>query len=121
MQEVRESRPDELGVNEMSDTQVGKIEQLTTKAAPLDGRVMEKLGEAHRKAMRLADEKSLRWHKVEDELPQDGERVLMVVWGSEVEVGYWQKHDNAWWWAGNGVVVHPTHWMPLPDPPRKDK
>ena len=60
----------------------------------------------------------IRWRKVEDELPEDGETVLTYKNGI-VEV---QEFDNrrqgwirnGWFWS----MLTVSYWMPLPEPPK---
>ena len=42
--------------------------------------------------------------------------------GPEVFTGYWDNIDSAWCGSGStveGPFYVPTHWRPLPDPPRR--
>ena len=54
--------------------------------------------------------------------PKDGTEILGASRGEITTVFYWREYGN--WeiavtgaWADNGEW-HPTHWMPLPDPPK---
>lgn len=53
------------------------------------------------------------WISVEDELPKE-ENLYIVSNGKETSVAYWV--DDAWDTFGDVI----THWMPLPQPPRKE-
>ena len=63
------------------------------------------------------------WRRVEDELPkEDGKYVAINVktkWWYEAsyENGNWKAVDL---FGQRWVVIHPTHWMPLPEPPKED-
>jgi hypothetical protein len=68
-------------------------------------------------------ETSQGWQPIET-APTDGRAVLVA---NEVGVGEAQyfEGEGGWWWANtaptdyvDGQVERPTHWMPLPDPPR---
>ena len=61
-----------------------------------------------------------KWISVKDRLPKPGERVLVCV-GAVFEAfiddhGKWQRYYSA---PLNDVLGEPTHWMPLPEPPRE--
>ena len=54
-----------------------------------------------------------QWVSVDEELPEDGERVLAVVdYGErqEIETYAWDR-----WWKLNGII----YWQRLPAPPNK--
>lgn len=76
----------------------------------------------------------MEWQPIET-APKDGTQVLLCdgMWGPWV--GWWGTHDGApdnWWFVdlalpktpdnlNSWVVGHgPTHWMPLPDPPKEE-
>ena len=59
------------------------------------------------------------WISVKDRLPEPGERVLVCI-GAVFEAfiddaGKWQRYYSA---PLNEVLGEPTHWMPLPQPPK---
>ena len=58
------------------------------------------------------------WISVKERLPEPGERVLLSD-GTFVAEGYILFTGK---WMRNGIWVlpmHPTHWMPLPEPPKE--
>lgn len=65
------------------------------------------------------------WYPIET-APKDG--VLIDLWVSGYDDGcrisdcYWSVDDQIWWdTAGGGCVLEkPTHWMPLPPPPKDE-
>lgn len=38
--------------------------------------------------------------------------------GGRAMVGYWSEPQNVWITAPGGWKFEPTHWMPLPEPPK---
>ena len=71
---------------------------------------------------RIAElEEQQRWIPIAERLPKHGERVLVCV-GAVFEAfiddeGKWQRYYSA---PLNEVLGKPTHWMPLPEPPKED-
>lgn len=66
------------------------------------------------------------WISVEDELPPKEKNVLIWSSGSkEVMMGYyigrnWQRKTNVFYsYVDDGSWHNITHWMPLPQPPKK--
>lgn len=60
------------------------------------------------------------WIPVTEQLPKTGERVLVCI-GAVFEAfiddaGKWQRYYSA---PLNEVLGEPTHWMPLPEPPKE--
>jgi uncharacterized protein DUF551 len=65
------------------------------------------------------------WKSIEV-APKDGTNILLTN-GEEVVTGYWGSWPQPFSQVANTWCSHwpvkcgpPTHWMPLPDPPRKD-
>lgn len=65
-----------------------------------------------------------RWISVDERLPKYGERVL-VFGGVTMYVAYYDKnrYDGESWHKLNSKshYCNPTHWRPLPEPPKEDK
>lgn len=61
----------------------------------------------------------MEWQPIET-APKSGERILLVI-------DHGPHGDKVWTglWAGDWIVSygkaqsHPTHWMPLPEPPKE--
>ena len=60
------------------------------------------------------------WISVEDRLPEDGQRVLLLTLSGWVKVG---EREMGEWYLRKGqprlafLVLCVTHWQPLPPPP----
>jgi len=63
---------------------------------------------------------SPQWISVEDRLPSVGKGVLACqdkkVYYAELKVGMLTRRD-CWYSITYGILLHVTHWMPLPEPP----
>lgn len=57
-----------------------------------------------------------RWIPVSERLPKDGERVLAITESGNQFVGF-HTQFSGWHFE---YVIHPTHCMPLPEPPMMD-
>ena len=78
----------------------------------------------------VIDPESLRpqWISVKDRLPEKKSDVLMLFEFGNMAVGYWHDGDEdcTFWCAytDDGFYTdcdsEPTHWMPLPEPPKED-
>lgn len=62
-----------------------------------------------------------KWQDIKT-APKDGRPVLLdnPDWHSRVMRGAWDAHQVAWRVHGFGgcPATQPTHWMPLPEPPK---
>ena len=57
-----------------------------------------------------------QWISVDDRLPEEGVTVLTHHPGyTDCYMGY-QEHNH--WEFDGGLVPDPSHWMPLPEPPK---
>lgn len=55
------------------------------------------------------------WQPIET-APKDGMRVLVIGKSGYVDAGH---YIEGWGWEdANGNIMKPTHWMPLPEPPK---
>ncbi len=62
-----------------------------------------------------------QWISVKDRLPEDGQDVLACVNG-QVLISYvhgMKGFSSEWGLAENGETIWPSHWMPLPEPPKE--
>ena len=61
------------------------------------------------------------WISVEDELPKENGRLFLVCVkdGKVCESAYDVEDDI--WYRQSGTVLNPTHWMPMPQPSRKEE
>lgn len=57
-----------------------------------------------------------QWISVKDHMPENGQMVLIY----EPGPGHWISSfdDFGWGFWENGETCNPTHWMPLPKPPK---
>ena len=72
---------------------------------------------AHVHAVDQGEEMS-EWQPIET-APRDGTEILLFARGPYKDdyrgVGQWSGQRNDWFW---NFAIRPTHWMPLPEPPR---
>lgn len=65
------------------------------------------------------------WIKVEESLPEERKRVLGYAGlydnSSHIDCSYFECHHYGGRWIEeiDGLVIHVTHWMPLPKPPHE--
>lgn len=65
------------------------------------------------------EELSQQWISVEDALPKDVETYLVRTEDGYLTAWYYmQRHQ--WHDIVEGMVLHPTHWMPIPELPKQD-
>lgn len=68
------------------------------------------------------------WISVKDRLPGKGNDVLMYFDTGNMAVGFWHDGDECFtFWSAyadygwyTDCDFEPTHWMPLPEPPKED-
>jgi len=64
----------------------------------------------------------MEWISVKDRLPEDEERVAVLYrWEDRKDlikfIGSYMPYEKAWVNTLGKITI--THWMPLPEPPRK--
>lgn len=61
------------------------------------------------------------WIPVEERLPKEKGKLFLVCdkYGRVCESAYDVEDDI--WYRQSGVVLNPTHWMPMPEAPRKQQ
>lgn len=70
-----------------------------------------------------------KWLSIEDRLPEKQNDVLMYFASGNMAVGFWHDQDEyiTFWRAYTDDEFYtdcdcmPTHWMPLPEPPKEEK
>ena len=84
----------------------------------------------HREACKMAvaalrEQEERRWIPVTERLPETGRKCLITN-GGTVKVG-WLRPDGVWKTGVNRndlwnrfSLYPPTHWMPLPEPPKEE-
>lgn len=60
----------------------------------------------------------MEWISVKDRLPENKKYVL--VWEPKLDKNIIARYNekNGYWWSDGYFFVFPTHWMPLPEPPK---
>jgi hypothetical protein len=53
--------------------------------------------------------------------PRDGTEIIVLIRPKVIRLGWWFHPSSRTkdWHDENGNVIHPTHWMPLPAPPKE--
>lgn len=62
---------------------------------------------------------ALRWHRVEDVLPDDSRDVIIFTASGIVGIGSFIRPNWYQWYSGGGLPVDVTHWMEKPEPPQE--
>lgn len=64
------------------------------------------------------------WQGIET-APKDGRLVLMRTATGDEWAGtftaHWSNVGNGWYYSQGRTVSHPTHWMPLPPAPARER
>jgi hypothetical protein len=68
----------------------------------------------------LAKKTSSQWISVKERLPEYDVDVLTIEDG-EMEVNAVSEYTQWWWSSDEGFERNPTHWQPLPEPPKEEK
>lgn len=64
-----------------------------------------------------------QWRSVEDELPKEYDEVVVIFTHpihpniTEYAVAYYDGED---WYTVDGEHIRPTHWLPIPAPPKSE-
>ena len=64
-----------------------------------------------------------KWQPIET-APKDGTKVLIFVMGKNVMQASYSRCNEYWidcWCSNMSGVYSPTHWQPLPKPPKEDE
>ena len=62
-----------------------------------------------------------QWISVKDRLPEHFEDVLTFEDGECYRVNSISQLTKYWWDSDEGFERNPSHWMPLPAPPKEEK
>lgn len=75
----------------------------------------------HAKARIAGKDNHLRWISINDRVPKDFEMVLLYLSEKEQSSGFYRTEFNPprWYTYEDTGEVYPTHWMPLPRPPKE--
>ena len=63
-----------------------------------------------------AEQRVAEWQPIET-APKDGSFILLATPKGRIADGFWSLVYGVWSWPY--VMVEPTHWMPLPTPPKR--
>lgn len=63
----------------------------------------------------------MEWISVKDGLPEDKRDIL--VWSPRYQevVIAWYDEEEDFWRTDDNFAPFPSHWMPLPEPPKEDE
>jgi hypothetical protein len=72
---------------------------------------------------KMVDVNYSQWISVEERLPKDGQEVLVFEEGTISTNCFSNRREPFLQWDlyQNGFSCHPSHWMPLPQPPKEEK
>lgn len=71
--------------------------------------------------IRQLEAKAPKWISVEEGLPEHDVRVQLGYSRMQyVDQGYLDSEDMDWYDVYDDRVARPTHWMPMPEPPKED-
>jgi hypothetical protein len=64
-----------------------------------------------------------KWIPVSERLPDDKRRVIVFDANesdTDIDIAYWDDEAARWYWEPRLLMsIPPTHWMPLPEPPKE--
>ncbi len=63
----------------------------------------------------------MKWISTKDKLPETGVHVLTALNDAEIVIGWVSPYSAETRWEYMNGYLFPTHWQPLPDPPKKEK
>ena len=63
----------------------------------------------------------MTWIKIEDDLPESNENVLVLGHNGSMSVKYLSPNRRECWYPGGLGIGWTTHWMQLPDKPEKSE
>jgi hypothetical protein len=58
------------------------------------------------------------WQPIET-APKNEETI--IVWDANVELALWDSVQEEWISLESSFFLSPSHWMPLPEPPKQEK
>lgn len=61
------------------------------------------------------------WISVKDRLPDTGLDVIICTKWGDMHLGWYNPELQVWLDIDGTTIKHATHWLELPDPPRKLK
>ena len=109
-------------LRDYSAARKGEIAELTAEAAD----AIEELANWWSMAKTLGDMVMPKWISVAERLPKYGTPVLAYGSRGGIFVAKYERARAEWdidyWWKLNSSihVCNPTHWMPLPEPPKEE-
>ena len=102
---------------------MNKEKQIEQMARTIDELLVEKPKETTKHAMNVATYlfdrgyRKQEWISVEDRLPEVRQRVLLYSYHDGINTGY-RADEIGRFYVDKSYPYRPTHWMPLPEPPK---
>jgi hypothetical protein len=67
-----------------------------------------------------AEREAHRWIPVSEKLPEDENEVLVILGGKIFPmIGFYLEREKGWYLEPYNNNCSPTHWQPLPEPPKE--